>query len=96
MLAVTLVEYRPRTVEPLLLPRDAFGRARIRALAQDAACATHPLNNLRVLRYLMQDMKAQRLKYRLDHLPSVMRVFDACMQLDAFAKTQPSACPDAT
>jgi len=25
-----------------------------------------------------------------------MRIFDACMALDAFAKTKPSACPDAT
>jgi len=25
----------------------------------------------------------------------VMRVFDACMQLDAFEKTRPEACPDA-
>ena len=96
MLAVTLVDYRPRTVEPLLLPRVAFARALIRALAQDIACETHPLNNLWVLHHLVRDMQAQRLKCRLDHLPSVMRVFDACMQLDAFGKTQPSACPDAT
>jgi hypothetical protein len=24
-----------------------------------------------------------------------MRVFDACMRLDAFDKTRPEACPDA-
>lgn len=35
-----------------LLPRDALGRARVRALAQIVACDIHPLNNLRVLRYL--------------------------------------------
>ena len=38
---------------------------------------------------------AQRFDCRLDHVPTVMRVFEACMALDAFAKTQPSACPDA-
>ncbi len=38
--------------DPPLLPRDALGRARVRALAQLVACDIHPLNNLRVLRYL--------------------------------------------
>jgi maleylacetoacetate isomerase len=35
-----------------LLPRDAATRARVRALALGIACDIHPLNNLRVLRYL--------------------------------------------
>ena len=38
--------------EPPLLPGDALGRARVRALALDIACEIHPLDNLRVLRYL--------------------------------------------
>ena len=37
---------------PPILPWDAVGRARVRALAQTIACDIHPLNNLRVLRYL--------------------------------------------
>lgn len=37
---------------PALLPRDALGRARVRALALTVACEMHPLNNLRVLNYL--------------------------------------------
>jgi maleylacetoacetate isomerase len=37
---------------PPLLPRDAAGRARVRALALAVACDIHPLNNLRVLQYL--------------------------------------------
>ena len=37
---------------PALLPTDALGRARVRALAQVVACEVHPLNNLRVLHYL--------------------------------------------
>jgi len=41
---------------PALLPADLLGRARVRALAQVVACEIHPLNNLRVLRYLTQDM----------------------------------------
>ena len=34
-----------------------FARAQVRALAQDIACEIHPLNNLRVLRYLVNDLK---------------------------------------
>jgi maleylacetoacetate isomerase/maleylpyruvate isomerase len=29
-------------------------------------------------------------------VPTVMRIFDACMARDAFAKAQPSNCPDAS
>jgi maleylpyruvate isomerase len=38
--------------EPPLLPEDAGGRARVRALAYAVACDIHPLNNLRVRKYL--------------------------------------------
>lgn len=50
-----LDETRPEL--PPLLPRDAMGRARVRALAQSIACEIHPLNNLRVLQYLENDLK---------------------------------------
>ena len=43
-----LEETRP---QPPLLPVDAAGRARVRALAQLVACDIHPLNNLRVLQF---------------------------------------------
>lgn len=57
--AVTLTQSLP-TIEyldevhpaPPLLPADAAGRARVRAMAQLIACDIHPLNNLRVLQYL--------------------------------------------
>lgn len=38
--------------EPPLLPNDAAGRARVRALAQIISCDIHPIGNLRVLQYL--------------------------------------------
>jgi len=44
-----LEETRP---EPALYPAGAIERARYRALCQHIACDIHPLNNLRVLRYL--------------------------------------------
>ena len=40
-----------------LLPADAAGRARVRALALMVACDIHPLNNLRVLKYLSGDLE---------------------------------------
>lgn len=40
-----------------LLPSDLLGRARVRALAQTIACDTHPLNNLRVLKYLTRTLQ---------------------------------------
>ena len=56
--SLAIIEYLDEThPEPPLLPRDPAGRARVRALALDIACEIHPLNNLRVLRYLVRDMK---------------------------------------
>ncbi|MDH5539259.1 MAG: maleylacetoacetate isomerase [Rhizobacter sp.] len=147
--SLAIIEYLDEThPNPPLLPGNALARARIRALTLDIACEIHPLNNLRVLRYLVHDLKvseedknrwyrhwvesgleaverqlsghpatgrychgdtptmadcalvpqihnAQRFDCRLEHVPTVMRIFGECMQLDAFGKTQPSACPDA-
>jgi len=146
--SLAIIEYLDEThPAPALLPADALGRARVRALAYDVACEIHPLNNLRVLRYLVHDLKlseddknrwyrhwvetgletierqlgdarsgrfchgdaptladivlvpqihnAHRLACRLDHVPAVMRVFEACMKLDAFEQTRPENCPDA-
>ncbi|GAA0559737.1 maleylacetoacetate isomerase [Halomonas salifodinae] len=45
-----------RYPDPALLPADAAGRARVRALAQSVACEIHPLNNLRVLKYLTGEL----------------------------------------
>ncbi|MBK1611967.1 maleylacetoacetate isomerase [Rubrivivax gelatinosus] len=145
--SLAIIEYLDEThPEPPLLPADAAGRARVRALALDIACEIHPLNNLRVLRFLVHDLKladedknrwarhwietgleaverqlaarpsvfchgetptladcvlvpqilnARRFDCRLDHVPQVMRVFETCMRLPAFADTHPGRCPDA-
>jgi maleylpyruvate isomerase len=39
-----------------IMPKDSAGRARVRELAQIIACDIHPVNNLRVLRYLVRDL----------------------------------------
>jgi maleylacetoacetate isomerase len=51
--SLAIIEYLNDTYpEPPLLPRRRDERAHARALAQIIACDIHPLNNLRVLRYL--------------------------------------------
>jgi len=51
--SLAIIEYLEQThPSPALLPADAVARARVRALALSIACDIHPLNNLRVLRYL--------------------------------------------
>lgn len=51
--SLAIMEYLDeRHPAPALLPPDAAGRARVRAMAQTIACEIHPLNNLRVLQRL--------------------------------------------
>jgi maleylacetoacetate isomerase/maleylpyruvate isomerase len=127
----------------------------VRALAQMVACEIHPLNNLRVLKYLKHQLQVadeakdawyrhwvrsgleayerqlallaaerdgaglppsvyswgdtptladcclvpqifngQRFQVDMGGLPRTTAAFEACMQLPAFQRAQPSACPD--
>ena len=147
--SLAIIEYLEETrPQPPLLPRDAGERAYVRSIALAIACEIHPLNNLRVLRYLVKTLglseeqkntwyrhwveqglvslearlvvearsgryalgdaitiadvvivpqifNAQRMDCNLGSVPTVMRIFDHCMQLPAFIDAQPSAQPDA-
>ena len=147
--SLAIIEYLEEThPEPPLLPTAPLERAYVRAIALGIACEIHPLNNLRVLRYLVRDLKvtdeqkdawyrhwvqeglaaiearlvaenrcgryalggqvtladvvivpqifnAKRFDCRLDHVPTVMRIFENCMELPAFVDAQPSRQPDA-
>lgn len=56
--SMAILEYLDETQpEPPFLPEGAAARARVRALAQVIACDTHPLNNLRILKYLKDEME---------------------------------------
>ena len=145
--SMAIIEYLDEThPQPPLLPADPLARARVRALAQLVACEIHPLNNLRVLKYLVKDLKVgddaknawyrhwvregllaferelqrqprstycqgdsptladcclvpqifngQRFNADFSGLDRTMAVFETCMQHPAFAKAQPSSCPD--
>jgi maleylacetoacetate isomerase len=52
--SMSIIEYLDEKVpHPPLLPATPEGRARVRSIAQAIACDIHPLNNLRVLKYLV-------------------------------------------
>ena len=46
--------------DPPLMPRDPADGAHVRALAMTVACDIHPLNNLRVLKYLSGELDASQ------------------------------------
>ena len=55
--SVAIIEYLDELYpEPPLLPAEPLARARVRALTQAIASDIHPLNNLRVLRYLEEKL----------------------------------------
>ena len=56
--SMAIIEYLDEIhPEPALLPHDPVGRARVRALSESIACEIHPVNNLRVLKYLVRELK---------------------------------------
>jgi maleylacetoacetate isomerase/maleylpyruvate isomerase len=58
--SMAIIEYLDELhPDPALLPADALGRARVRALSQIVACEIHPINNLRVLKYLTKELKVE-------------------------------------
>ena len=58
--SMAIIEYLDEKYPtPALLPADSVGRARVRALAQSIACDIHPINNLRIIKYLVTEIKLE-------------------------------------
>jgi len=58
--SLAIIEYLDEEYPaPPLLPRGAADRAWVRAVALSIACDIHPLNNLRVLKYLAGELKVE-------------------------------------
>jgi maleylpyruvate isomerase len=57
--SLAIIEYLEEThPTPSLLPKDPVDRAYVRGVAMQVSCDIHPLNNLRVLKYLKQTLQA--------------------------------------
>jgi maleylacetoacetate isomerase len=55
--SLAIMVYLDQTIaDPPLMPRDPVGGAHVRAMAMAIACDIHPLNNLRVLKYLKGEL----------------------------------------
>ena len=159
--SLAIIEYLDETHPAVpMLPKTALERARVRALSLLIACEIHPLNNLRVLKYLNRELKVsedqknawyrhwvedglakleamlvagrtaggtdtgtdtgtgtgifchgdtpgmadcclvpqiangKRFDCNFDHVPTVMRIWEACNKLEAFQKAAPQNQPD--
>lgn len=147
--SVAILEYLEEAYpEPPLLPSGNLERAQVRALVNMIASDLHPINNLRVLKYLISDMKvndedkmkwyhhwiakgfssleqrlanspntgdfcfgntptfadiclvpqvynANRFNCPMDEYPTIQRIDQRCLELDAFAKARPEVQVDA-
>lgn len=64
--SLAIIEYLEEIYPtPPLLPADPFLRAQNRAFAQIIACDIHPLNNLRVLKYLAEPFELSEEKRKV-------------------------------
>lgn len=147
--SLAIIEYLDEKYPaPALLPGGAADRAHVRSLALSVACEIHPLNNLRVLKYLSatlglsdeqknswyqhwcgtglaaleqklasdrrtgdfcfgdtptladcclvpQIFNAQRFNCDLSGMPTLMRINQRCLEIEAFTKAMPMHQPDA-
>lgn len=146
--SMAILEYLEETQTDVpLLPDDPGARARIRSFCNSICCDIHPLNNLRVMKYLKGELSigddaylqwyahwihegfrsaeafasyagggdfvhgkdptladcclvpqvynARRFKVPLDEFPTLVRITDACNELDAFQDAAPECQPDA-
>lgn len=54
--SMAIIEYLDETcIGAPLIPKDEMGKAKVRAISQMISCDLHPLNNLRVLKYLQNE-----------------------------------------
>jgi maleylacetoacetate isomerase len=58
--SLAIIEYLDeKHPTPAFLPQDAADRAWVRGIALAIACDIHPLNNLRILKYLASELKIE-------------------------------------
>lgn len=90
--SLAIIEYLDtRNPEPAFLPQDPAERARIQAIAQTIACDIHPVNNLRVLQYLEQELEQDEAAVNQWYATWVQAGFNGVEALLAQAPDQPFA-----
>jgi len=75
--------------EPRLIPKDLHLRARVLEMALLVACDMHPVNNLRVLRYLVQQLGVEEATKNAWYAHWIGEGFSALEQLLARADSGP-------
>jgi maleylpyruvate isomerase len=91
--SLAIIEYLEEThPEPPLLPKDALGRAKVRALADLIACDIHPLNNVGPLRYLKNTLGEEQSAIDAWYHHWVIAGFEP---LEALLEPGPYACGNA-
>lgn len=87
--SLAILEYlEERTPQPALLPEGRHERAYVRALTQIVGCEIHPLNNVRVLKYLEQRLQVSadaKLAWYRDWMAEGLASYEATLQADAMA-----------
>lgn len=78
--------------EPPILGRDPLTRARERAFAQVIACEIHPLQNLRVLKYLADDLSLGDAEKNAWLARWLTDGLEACEALLALRETETTFC----
>ncbi len=59
--SLAIIEYLDETYgTPILLPKDPYEKAKVKAFALHIGADIHPLNNLRVINYLLNDLKISK------------------------------------
>lgn len=85
--SVAIMEYLDETYPAYpLMPSAAQARARVRQIVNMIACDTHPLDNLRVLNYLEQELglgKAQRDAWYRHWIDETFRVLEPLLMTTA-------------
>jgi maleylacetoacetate isomerase len=88
--SLAIIEYLDEIhPEPPLLPADALGRAKSRAIAQMIACDVHPLNNLIALQYLRRQLKHEQAEIDVWYHHWIIEGFTA---LETMLTPGPYAC----
>ncbi|WP_432473387.1 maleylacetoacetate isomerase [Amphritea sp. HPY] len=75
-----------------LMPADAVGKAKVRAMAQLIACDIHPVNNLRMLKYLVAELGASDEQKTTWYQHWIYKGFDALEQMLADSDTTGDFC----